>query len=170
MRIRLAAEADEGPVGDLLVDAFDTQHAARMPGVASTRERLADLRNQADKRRDWTVLVAEEHGATIGTVALTRPGAPRSEAWIEGAAGLRLLAVAPSHHGRGLSAALMDEAERIARGWRVPALCLHTRRGAAGLHRLYGARGYLREPSADIDRLPVIFLDAYYLPFARLTG
>ena len=165
MLIRLAAEADDGAIGDLLVQAFNTQHAAKMPGVVSTPERLADLRNQADKRRDWTVLVAEADGAVVGTVALTRPGAPRSEAWIEGAAGLRLLAVAPSHHGQGLSSALMDEAERIARDWHVPALCLHTRRGAAGLHRLYQARGYIREPAGDIDRLPAIFLEAYYLPF-----
>ena len=90
------------------------------------------------------------------------PGAPGSEAWLPGAADLRALATHVDFHGQGLATPLLDEAERVARGWGVPAICLHVRRGAEGVARLYQRRGFVREPSGDMDR-PGVFLEAYVL-------
>lgn len=55
--VRQSRESDDYGVGELLVRAFDTQNALKMPGVFSTAERNADLRNQAQKRENATVLV-----------------------------------------------------------------------------------------------------------------
>jgi len=68
-------------------------------------------------------------------------------------------------HGQGLSAPLLDEAERVAREqWRVPAICLHVRRGAEGVARMYMRRGYMREQAGDLE-LPTVSLVAYVLRF-----
>lgn len=162
--IRPATAADDRRVGDLLVEAFTNQYARLLPGYVVPPERLADLRNQAEKRAQASVLVVENAGEIIGTVALFRPGTGRSEAWIAGAADLRLLAIDPAWQGRGLARALMDHAEDLARSWKVPAICLHVRREFTEVARLYQARGYQRDPAGDLDYLPRIFLEAYFLP------
>jgi hypothetical protein len=53
-------------------------------------------------------------------------------------------------------------AEARAREWRVDAITLHVRRGAAGVARIYERRGYLRAPEGDRDT-PTVFLEAYLL-------
>jgi len=73
MIIRDAIEADDTIVGELLVQAFLTQYAKKLPDVSYTVERLADLRNQSAKRASASVLVAEIDGRIVGTV-WCRPG------------------------------------------------------------------------------------------------
>ena len=69
-------------------------------------------------------------------------------------------------HGKGLSTPLLDAAERVARQWGVSAICLHVRKGADGVQRMYQRRGYVREPAGDLE-LPTVFLVAFVL---RLQG
>jgi GNAT superfamily N-acetyltransferase len=163
LRIREALAADDVALGDLLVRAFTAQYARKLPEVRLSPERLADLRDQADKRASATIFVAELDGRVVGTVAMYPWGSPRSEAWIPGAADLRFLAVDVEFQGRGLSGPLLEETERCARIWGVPAICLHIRRGAQGVSRLYQSRGYVRDEDGDRDLGPRIFLEAYVL-------
>jgi hypothetical protein len=44
---------------------------------------------------------------------------------------------------------------------------LHVRRGAVGVANLYRRRGYERVESADLDLLPLVFLEAYRLDLPR---
>jgi ribosomal protein S18 acetylase RimI-like enzyme len=165
--IREARPEDDAAVGELLVEAFITQYAKKLPEVVYTEERKRSLRDVAGKRAVARVWVAELEGRVVGTVALWPPGAPGSEAWLPGAADLRHLATSVDFHGQGLSKPLLDEAERVAREeWRVPAICLHVRRGVEGVARMYQRRGFLREPSADLDT-PSVYLEAFVLRFAR---
>jgi predicted N-acetyltransferase YhbS len=164
--IREARPEDDAAVGELLVEAFITQYARKLPEVVYTEERKRSLRDTATKREVATVLVAELDGRVVGTVAVWPPGAPGSEAWLPDAADLRHLATAVDLHGQGLSTPLLDEAERVARGWGVSAICLHVRRGAEGVMRMYQRRGYVREPSGDLE-LPTVFLVAFVLRFQR---
>lgn len=163
--IREATEADDAPLGELLLRAFTTKYAKKLPGIVNGPERIAELRDGASRRAAGTVLVAEEGGRAVGTIALVPFGATGSEAWIPGSVGLRLLAIDTRLQGRGLSKALLDEAERRARAGGATAACLHVRREAEGVARLYTARGYRREPAADLDFLPQVFLEAYVLRF-----
>jgi predicted N-acetyltransferase YhbS len=165
--IREARPEDDAGVGELLVEAFITQYAKKLPEVVYTEERKRSLRDVAGKRAVAKVWVAELGGRVVGTVALWPPGAPGSEAWIPEAADLRHLATSVEVHGQGLSAPLLDEAERVAREqWRVPAICLHVRRGAEGVARMYMSRGYMREQAGDLE-LPTVSLVAYVLRFPR---
>jgi predicted N-acetyltransferase YhbS len=146
-----------------LVRAFVDAYAAKLPEVVVSEQRKADLRDVQAKRAVAKVWVAEEGGEIAGTVALWPPGSERSEAWLPGAFDLRHLAVARSHKGSGLSGRLLDAAEGYARAAGGRAICLHVRRGAVGVARLYVKRGYQRAPEGDLDLLPEVFLEAYCL-------
>lgn len=168
LRIRPAEPRDDASVGELLVSSFETAYARKMPEVRTTDERRRDLRDMATKRSEGTVLVAELDGTIVGTVMLYPPGAPKSEAWLPSSADLRQLAVAPEHFGKGYSDALMAEAERIAWSWGVERVVLHVRRGVHGVARMYQRRGYVRDPSGDIEK-PYVFLEAYALARPQST-
>ena len=163
--VREARPEDDAAVGEILVEGYLTAYARKMPEVVVGEERRRTLRDVAGKRKIATVLVVEVDGRVAGTVAIFKPGAETNEAWVPGAADLRHLAVDPALQGQGLAAPLLDEAERIAREvWKVPAICLHVRRGNAGVARLYQRRGYLRSPEGDLE-YPEVELDAYVLEF-----
>jgi GNAT superfamily N-acetyltransferase len=166
VRIREARPEDDAVIGELLVDAYITQYAKKLPEVVYTEERKRSLRDVASKRAIASVLVAEVEGEVAGTVALFPPGAPGSEAWTPNTADLRHLATAVRYHGTGLARPLLDAAEALARQWGVDAIGLHVRRGAQGVARMYMGRGYARVPEGDLD-LPTVYLEAFLL---RLKG
>ena len=170
VRVRLARPEDDAVVGEILVEGYVTRYAQKMPHVVVGPARRATLRDVAAKRQIATVLVVEVGGRVVGTVAIFKPGAPTSEAWLPNAADLRHLAVHPSMQGKGLAKPLLDEAERIARDeWKCAAICLHVRRGNLGVARLYQSRGYLRSPEGDLS-YPDVTLEAYVLPFVGDSG
>jgi predicted N-acetyltransferase YhbS len=160
--IRDARPEDDFAIGELLVDAFISQYAKKLPEVVYTDERKSALRDVASKRAVAKVLVAEVDGEVVGTVALFPPSAPGSEAWRPNTADLRHLATAVRYHGSGLSRPLVDAAEVIARQWGVDAVALHVRRGAKGVAEMYQRRGYVRTPEGDLD-LPSVYLEAFLL-------
>jgi len=162
--IRDARPEDDGAIGELLVESFVSTYAHKMPHVVVTERRKSDMRAVAEKRKVAQVWVAELGGEVVGTVALWPPGASGSEAFVPNAADLRHLGVSPNHHGKGVSAALMDAAEDRAWALGAAAICLQVRRGAEGVGRLYRSRGYQRHPEGDIDHLPDVFLEGYVLP------
>ena len=163
--LREATAADDVRVGELLVEAFVTTYARKLPEVRVTEQRKAELRDVAGKRAVAKVWVVELAGQVVGTVAMWAPGATRSESWIQGAADLRHLAVDGAHTGKGVSRLLLDGAEAWARaqGWK--GVCLHVRRGATGVRALYEARGFQRRPEGDLDFRPDVFLEAFFLSF-----
>ena len=162
--LREAGPQDDVAVGELLIEAFVAQYAKKMSEVIVTERRKAELRDVASKRPVGKVWVAESAGQVVGTVTMWPPGAERSEAWIPGAADLRQLAVSSTHRGSGVSKELLDVAEAWARAQGFVGVCLHVRRGAKGVKALYEARGYQRRPEGDLDLLPEVFLEAFFLP------
>jgi predicted N-acetyltransferase YhbS len=168
--VREAKADDDQAIGELLVEAFVSSYAHKLPEVRVTERRKAELRDVASKRAVAKVWVVEVEGLVVGTVALWPPGANGSEAWVEGAADVRHLAVSVGHRGgvregKGASAVLLDQAEKWAKSQGWPGVCLHVRRGAVGVKALYQRRGYQPRPEGDLDLLPEVFLEAMYLPF-----
>lgn len=97
--IRVARPEDDAVIGEILVNAYVSQYARKLPHIVVDEARKADLRNVA---------------------------------------------------------------ERIAReDWQCEWAGLHVRRGVEGIARMYQRRGYQRDVTGDIDRLPVIFLEVY---------
>ncbi len=164
--IRPATAADDLPIGELLVSAFVSSYAQKLPQVVVTEKRKADLRKVSEKRAVAKVWVAESESQVVGTVALWPQNAPGSEAFVTNAVDLRHLAVDASMKGSGVSAALLDAAEASARALNAAAICLHVRRGATGVRRLYESRGYVRTASGDLDYLPDVYLEAFVLPLS----
>jgi ribosomal protein S18 acetylase RimI-like enzyme len=159
--IRAARPEDDEAIGTLLVEGYLSAYARKMPEVVVDEQRKRDLRDVASKRAVARVLVVEERGRVVGTVALWPAGAPGSEAWLPGFCDLRHLATSPDVQGRGLSKPLLDEAERLAREeLAAPGICLHVRRGNEGVRRLYEQRGYQRDPAGDLE-LPTVSLLAF---------
>jgi GNAT superfamily N-acetyltransferase len=162
--VRDATEADDESGGELRARAFAEVYAVKMPQVKTTAARMADLRDLAGTRRRATVLVAERDGRIVGTVSLFRPGAEGSEAWIPNAGDLRYLATDPDLRGEGISAPILDAAEARIFSWGCDAVCLHIRREAPGLARIYIARGYVRDESGDLHiEVGDVWLVAYVL-------
>ena len=167
--IRTATDRDDEPIGELLVGAFERTYARKMPQVVMTAERRADLRDVKSKRAIARVWVCERNGVVIGTVTVWPAGAQGSEAWMPGAVDLRHLAVDERHRGGEVSKQLLDAAESFARAQGASSVNLHVRRGAAGVRKLYEARGYVRQPAGDLDLLPDVFLEAFALNL-QLSG
>lgn len=160
--IRVARPEDDAVIGEILVNAYVSQYARKLPHIVVDEARKADLRNVAEKRQIGTVIAAELDGKVVGALTLLRPGAKRSEAWRENMADIRMFGIDLAYRGQGISEALLDEAERIAQeDWQCQWTGLHVRRGVEGIARMYQRRGYQRDFTGDIDRLPVIFLEAY---------
>lgn len=164
LTVRDAADVDDAAVGELLVRAFVDSYARKMPDVVVTDRRKRELRDVAAKRQVARVWVAEREGRVVGTVALWPADSPGCEAWRPGAVDLRHLAVEAGERGKGTAQALLEVAEGWARSAKARAICLHVRQGAVGVARLYVSRGYVRDPSGDLDARPEVFLEGYARP------
>jgi ribosomal protein S18 acetylase RimI-like enzyme len=145
-------------IGELLVHSFVTQYQRLMPEVEVTQERQRILRDVATKAAQATVWAALVDQTVVGTVSMWMPGAPGSESFLPHAANIRHLAVHVEYFGKGIADLLMDAAEAYAKTKRIQELCLHVRRGAAGVLNFYARRGYVRMVEADLDHLPEVYL------------
>lgn len=165
MRLRLATESDDLAIGELLVVSFLETYRKKMPEVVVSNRRLEELQDVKSRRESSHVIVAEQENEIVGTVTLVPWGGKGSEAWTKGASSLRMMALHPKVQGKNLSESLVQECLRVSREWKAPALQLHVRREAPGLHNLYARLGFKRTPEGDLDMLPEIFLTAYEYRF-----
>jgi predicted N-acetyltransferase YhbS len=149
--IRAATPADDASIVRTLIETFEHLYATM--GVEMSQARRAYLSDQAARRAFATSFVYETDGKVVGTVTLTPPSS-HSEAWLAGAWDLRLLAVDPNMHGRGIATTLIDHAEQHALAEGATEICLHARRGIARQARLYVSRGYNRDLAGDLNGPP----------------
>ena len=157
--IRISRPADDDSIADLLIDAFSNLYAAMGTQMSPDRERY--LKGQADRRHFAKTFVYEVDQRIVATVTLVPP-CVQSEAWIDGAWDLRLLAVDAGVQGRGVARSLLKYAEEHASLAGATAMCLHTRRGVRSQSQLYLSCGYLRDPKGDLETDPV--QDGYRKP------
>lgn len=155
-------------IGELLIESYLSTYAKKMPEVVLTERRLNDLRSVAQKRADGAlfILMNEPFKATsdlIGTVTLYPPSYSATEAWLSNHADLRYFVIDPKNHGQNLSKLLIETCIEQAKKWKCEGICIHVRRGAHGLARMYEKFGFKRKPEGDLDFLPEIFLLGYSL-------
>jgi GNAT superfamily N-acetyltransferase len=114
-------------------------------------------------------IVAEQHGALIGSVLLfpgdlnTYGGTLDRAGWPE----IRLLAVVPAARGCGVGTALLGECVRRAEQAGATALGLHTSESMRIGIRLYERMGFVRAPEYDFQPGGAELVMAYMLPLAR---
>jgi ribosomal protein S18 acetylase RimI-like enzyme len=123
------------------------------------------LRDVASRAASAHVLVAaDEDGALLGGVTLAFPGTPLAELGGPGEAEIRMLAVDPGAHGRGVGSALAAacvERARAEPGMKRIVLCSQQTMRTA--HRIYTRLGFERAPELDWYPAPDILLWAFAL-------
>ena len=169
VEIRELASAEEARALGVLTVAAYTGLAGLVPGAPYLDE-LADVERRA---AEAVVLVAVEgDGRLAGGVTYVPGPGPYAEFDDPAGAGLRMLAVAAGHRGRGTGTLLVRACIDRARAEGRRRLWLHTTADLATAHRIYARLGFRRAP--DHDRpLPEIRLLAYVLdldPPSRAAG
>jgi GNAT superfamily N-acetyltransferase len=163
MLIRDARPEDRDAIREVTLAAYQ-EYAALTPGFwDGYRENIILSLDEVGSAEQ---LVAEHHGAIVGTVLLYPPRRmeiSRSDSldmpWPE----VRLLAVAPLARGRGVGAALMKECVRRVRkaGGRV--LSLHTTDMMQAALGMYERMGFVRAPELDFHPAPGVAVKGYRL-------
>lgn len=152
------------PLGELTVAAYHSL-PTQMPHQAIYDERLRDVATRAETS---CVLVAPgSAGELIGGVTyVAGPEDPYSEELSEGDAGMRMLAVDPAWHGRGIGRALTQACVDRARSEGRRRFVLHTGDGMPAAKHLYESLGFRREVEIDFSPAPGISLLGYVLELA----
>ena len=162
VEIREPASAEElRSLGGLTVAAY-IGLAGLVPGAPYLDE-LGDVERRAALA---VVLVAVDgEGRVVGGVTYVPGPGPYAEFDDPADAGLRMLAVAPEHRGRGTGTLLVRACIDRARAEGRRCLWLHTTADMVSAHRIYTRLGFRRAP--DHDRpLPAVHLLAYVLDLA----
>lgn len=108
------------------------------------------LREAAKRAEAAVLLVAVDDGTVVGTVTyVPDPSSPYAEDQREGEAGIRMLAIAPSHMRRGIGRALSVACIERARAEGKRAVVLHADEAMAPSRALYESLGFVREPARD---------------------
>jgi ribosomal protein S18 acetylase RimI-like enzyme len=153
--LTLAAYRTLGPLGEgYAAELADVDGRAADPGVQ--------------------VLAARIEGSIVGGVTVVLSTAsPLAEHTDPEAAGMRMLAVDPGWHGRGVGRAMVRAALEVARRQGRRRVVLHTLPGNARAIRLYRSMGFVSRPELDLRTPGGLHLAALGIdlePAARLAG
>ena len=148
-------------LGELTVAAYHSLPTV-MPHQAVYDERLRDVALRAESS---CILVAVEPAGELlgGVTYVSGPDDPYSEELAEGEAGMRMLAVDPQCHGRGVGRALTEACISRARTDGRVRFVLHTGDWMASAKHLYESIGFERRPAIDFSPAPGIDLLGYAL-------
>jgi GNAT superfamily N-acetyltransferase len=149
--IRDARDDERAKIRDLTLAAYAEYAEIMAPSAwAGLHEVLLEaLASDVPAER----IVVELRGELIGSVLLYAPAANAYGAQL-GALGwpeVRLLAVAPAARGQGIGAALLDECVRRARASGAASLGLHSSKSMRAAIRMYGRKGFVRDPAHDFQ-------------------
>jgi len=129
---------------------------------------IMDVRSRLDESQ---LIVAEVNKQLVGTVTLYLDGRrPEQEHWPKGWAGIRLLAVLPSHRKRGIGRTLMEECIRRCRKRHITTVGLHTTEMMDVARQTYERMGFVRVPKFDFYPRPGIVVMAYRLDLKTKLG
>jgi ribosomal protein S18 acetylase RimI-like enzyme len=162
--IRPIRPEEYAPLGELTVAAYHSL-PTEMPHQQVYDERLRDV---ADRARTSNVLAAVTPAGELlgGATYVAGPDDPYSEELAEGEAGMRMLAVDPTRHGRGVGRALTQACIERARSDGRRRLVLHTSDWMPAAKHLYESLGFQRDPALDFSPAPSVELIGYSLNLA----
>lgn len=146
-------------LGELTVAAYHSLPDV-MPHQHVYDEQLRDV---ATRARTSCVLVAVDPAGDLlgGVTYVSGPDDPYSEELSPGEAGIRMLAVDPSRHGRGIGRALTEACIERAREAGRRRIVLHTGESMAAAKHLYESLGFERQTAIDFSPAPGIDLIGY---------
>ncbi|WP_218125405.1 GNAT family N-acetyltransferase [Glycomyces harbinensis] len=163
-QIRPILPAEHDALGDLTVRSY-LDGGFLLGGLDDPyTSRLRDVAHRAASAH--VLVAAGADGALLGGVTLAFPGSPLAELGGPGEAEIRMLAVDPAAHGRGVGSALAAACVERARsepGIKRVVLCSQETMGTA--HRIYVRLGFERAPELDWSPVPGVDLLAFGLGF-----
>lgn len=163
--IRPVRPEEYEPLGELTVAAY------RSLPYEMPHQDIYDiqLRDVARRAQASCVLVAVTPAGELlgGVTHVCGPEDPYSQELQEGEAGIRMLAVDPALHDRGVGRALTQACIERARADDRRRIVLHTGDWMAAAKHLYESLGFERQPAIDFSPGPAIDLIGYALD---LTG
>jgi GNAT superfamily N-acetyltransferase len=160
--LREARSNDLDNVSLLIRDAYQ-QYENLLP-LEAWKFYLEDMMDVRKRLSESQLIVAELDGQLAGTVTLYLDAEHSSqEAWPNGWAGIRLLAVHPAYRGRGIGRALMEECIRRCRTQGIATIGLHTTEMMDVARRMYERMGFVRVPGFDFYPRPDVVVMAYRL-------
>jgi len=122
---------------------------------------LADVAGRAERAE--LLVVRDEEGVIVGSVALVLDGDFGEVTTSDREAAFRMLAVAPEARGRGVGRLLVTTCLERARAAGKERMVLSTDPKMTAAHRLYGRLGFTRLPERDWSPMPGIDLLVYCL-------
>lgn len=163
-QIRAVRAEEHAALGDLTVDSY-LDGGFLLSGLDDPyTPRLRDVAHRAASAH--VLVAADGDGALLGGITLAFHGSPMCELGGPGDAEIRMLAVDPAAHGRGVGSALAAacvERARAETGIKRVVLCSQQTMRTA--HRIYGRLGFERSPGLDWSPLPGVDLWAFSLEF-----
>lgn len=163
VEIRLIRPDEHDDLGRLTVAAYraiDDGESIEVEG--GYEDELAAVSRRAAVAE---VLVAVDGDELLGGITLVPPGPnPMAEHSVEGAASIRMLAVAPAARRRGIARLLTEAALARARSMGAPEVVLHSTTRMHAAHRLYEGMGFSRDPDLDWSPVPGVDLLGFRLP------
>jgi ribosomal protein S18 acetylase RimI-like enzyme len=161
LQVRAARPDEYAVLGELTVEAYAAADPAVMYG-----DYADELRDVAGRAAGADVLVAvdEQDGEVLGGVTyVPGPASPAAEFAEADAAGIRMLAVAPSARRRGVGEALTVACVERAQAAGRRHVLLHSTDRMTAAHRLYQRLGFVRDPSLDWEGEPGLWLRGFRL-------
>lgn len=152
--IREARAADHAAIRELTVGVYVGEGYAG-PSYVPT---LADVDGRAAHTE---LLVADDGGRVVGTVALAANGGPYAELATPGEAVFRMLVVDPSARARGIARALVEACIDRARTAGCHRMVISTDPRMHAAHRLYERMGFRHVPDRDWSPSEGVTLLAY---------
>jgi ribosomal protein S18 acetylase RimI-like enzyme len=154
--VREVRPEEHGAVGDLVVAAYAP--------VETDAAYLAQIRDTAARVAVAPVLVAVDgQGSVLGTATYVPGPGAFAEFDDPGAAGIRVLAVAPWAQGRGVGRALALACIERARADGRTVVAILTRPAMRAAQALYSSLGFQRDEAADWEFEPGEWLWGYRL-------
>jgi len=159
LTVRPVLPAEYHALGDLVVAAYRS-----VPGedhISPSYEQT--LRDVGARARDAVVLVAvDDNDGLLGGVTYVPGEGPFAEVEREGDAGIRMLAVSPAAHRRGVGRRLVEACIARARADGRRRIVLHTAASMTAAQALYLRLGFVRAEHLDA-LVPAANLMAYTL-------
>lgn len=155
MRIRRLRAGEHDLVGALTVAAYAPFLAADDPYAA----RLADVGARDHDAEVWVAV--DDGGRLLGNVTVCPVGSSWRELARDCEGELRMLAVDPAVHRRGVGEALTVAVVERFRAEGARGVVLSSLPSMHAAHRLYGRLGFARDPERDWAPYPDVPLLAY---------
>ena len=160
--IRNAGPGELDEVSLLLRAAYQQyENVIRPEGWKLYLEDIVDVRSRLEESE---LIVAEMEHRPVGCVTLYLDASKSfPEAWPEGWAVVRLLAVHPDFRGKCVDHALMEECINRCRRAKIKVIGLHTTEVMDIARHMYERMGFVRIPEHDFHPAPDVTVMAYYL-------